>query len=84
MNEKISSAGLKLAYAYLDSSPKKNIPKLMNWIDRLDKNNSVLDKRLAVRKVIENKDNNWYRLILGIWEDVDPGVKKTFFQKLYH
>lgn len=80
MNEKISSAGLKLAYAYLDSSPKKNIPKLMNWIDRLDKNNSVLDKRLAVRKVIENKDNNWYRLILGIWEDVDPGVKKTFFQ----
>lgn len=52
----------------------------MNWIDRLDKNNSVLDKRLAVRKVIENKDNNWYRLILGIWEDVDPGVKKTFFQ----
>ena len=35
MNTIIGSAGLKLAYVYLNSSPEKNIPKLMDWMDRL-------------------------------------------------
>jgi len=79
MNKIISSAGLKLAYAYLNSNPEKNIPKLMNWMDRLDKKDTMKGQRNAVRKVIEDKDNNWYRLILSMWMDVDPGVRKAFF-----
>jgi len=79
MNKIISSAGLKLAYAYLNSNPEKNIPKLMNWMDRLDKKDTMKGQRNAVRKVIEDKDNNWYRLILSMWTDVDPGVRKAFF-----
>jgi hypothetical protein len=36
MNKKISTAGMKLAYTYLNSNPEKNIPKLMNLVDRFD------------------------------------------------
>lgn len=79
MNEKLSSAGLKIAYTYLDSNPEKNIPKLMGWVDKLDKNGTWVDQRRAVRETIENKDNNWYRLILSLWDDIDPEVRKTFF-----
>ncbi|MEA4901752.1 radical SAM protein [Desulfitobacterium sp.] len=79
MNEKLSSAGLKIAYTYLDSNPEKNIPKLMGWVDKLDKNGAWVDQRRAVRETIENKDNNWYRLILSLWDDIDPEVRKTFF-----
>jgi len=79
MNEKISAAGLKLAYAYLDSKPEKNIPRLMNWVDRFDRNNAKISQRQAFRKIIEDKDNNWYRLILNVWDDLDPGVRKAFF-----
>jgi len=79
MNEKISSAGLKLAYAYLDSNPEKNISRLMNWVDRFDRNNAKISRRQAIRKIIEDKDNNWYRLILSVWDDLDPGVRKAFF-----
>lgn len=70
---------MKLAYAYLDSNPEKNIPKLMNWVDRFDRNNAMASQRKIVRKVIEEKDNNWYRLILSLWDDLDPGVRKAFF-----
>jgi MoaA/NifB/PqqE/SkfB family radical SAM enzyme len=79
MNATISTAGMKLAYAYLDSNPEKNIPKLMNWVDRFDRNNAMASQRKIVRKVIEEKDNNWYRLILSLWDDLDPGVRKAFF-----
>jgi len=79
MNEKISSMGLKMAYTYLDSNPDKNIPKLMNWVDRFDKDDSLKGQRTAIRKIIEDKDNNWYQLILSLWNDIDPEVRKAFF-----
>jgi len=79
MNEKISSAGMKLAYTYLNSNPERNIPKLMNWVDRFNKNNSMISQRQTIRKVIEEKDNNWYKFILSLWDDLDPGVRKIFF-----
>ena len=79
MNTMIGSAGLKLAYAYLNSSPEKNIPKLMDWMDRLDRKNTMEGQLKAVRKVIEEKDNNWYKLIMSMWSDIDPGVRKVFF-----
>jgi len=53
MNEKINATGLKLAYSYLDSNPDKNIPKIMNWVDRFDKNDSMKGQRQAIRKIIE-------------------------------
>jgi MoaA/NifB/PqqE/SkfB family radical SAM enzyme len=79
MNKIIGSTGLKLAYAYLNSNPEKNVPKLMDWMDRFDKKETMKGQLNAVRKVIEDKDNNWYKLILSMWTDVDPGVRKAFF-----
>lgn len=80
MNDRLSSAALKLAYSYLDSNPEKNLPKLMDWADRFDRNNVVENQRKAFRRVIEDKNNNWYRLILSVWNDIDSGVRKTLFQ----
>lgn len=80
MNEKISSAGIKLAYNYLDSNPERNLPKLMDWVDRLDRSDTIVTQRRAVRKAVENKDNNWYKLIMSLWDDIDSGVRKTVFE----
>lgn len=79
MNKMISSMGIKMAYSYLNSDPEKNIPKLMTWVDRFDKKDTMKAQRDAFRKVIEDKNNNWYKLILSVWTDIDPGVRKTFF-----
>ena len=82
MNKTIGSTGMKLAYAYLNSNPERNIPKLMDWIDRLAINNAMEEQRKAVRKIIEDKDNNGYKLISSMWTDIDPGVRKAFFGSL--
>lgn len=79
MNKMISAMGIKMAYSYLNSDPEKNIPKLMAWVDRFDKKDTMKAQRDAFRKVIEDKDNNWYKLILSAWTDIDPGVRKAFF-----
>ena len=78
MNKALGT-GIKLAYSYLDSNPRKNIPNLLDWVDRLDRKDAVLSQRKVFRRVIEDKDNNWYKLILSLWDDIDPGVRKTVF-----
>jgi MoaA/NifB/PqqE/SkfB family radical SAM enzyme len=51
----------------------------MDWVDRFDRKNTMEGQRKAIRKVIEEKNNNWYKLILSLWSDVDTGVRKAFF-----
>ena len=80
MNGRISSAGLRLAYAYLDSNPEKNLPKLMDWVDRFDREDAVKNQRQTFRRIIEDKDSNWYRLILSVWNDLDAGVRRAVFR----
>jgi len=77
--KELGKMGLKLAYSYLDSNPEKNMLKLMNWVDRFDNKNNMGIQRSAIRKIIEEKENNWYKLITSLWTDLDPGVRKTFF-----
>ena len=66
MNKLIASTGMKLAYTYLNSNPERNVPKLMDWIDRIAINNAMEGQRKAIRKIIGDKDNNWYKLILSM------------------
>lgn len=79
MKEAISSMGIKLAYSYLNANPDKNIPKLLDWFDRIDVTNSMELQRNAVRRALEDPQGNWYQYLLGLWEGIDAGVRKTIF-----
>ncbi len=80
IKEKISSAAVNLAYAYLDANPERNMMKLLHLIDKLDRKDILKLQREAFRETIGNKDSVWHKLILSLWEDIDPGVRKVFFR----
>lgn len=79
IKEKISSAAVNLAYTYLDGNPEQHMIKLLHLVDKLDRKDVLKLQREAFRKTIGNKDSVWHRLILSLWDDIDPGVRKTFF-----
>ena len=66
------------ALGYIESNSEENIPKLMALVDRSLPADSYSSARNMIRNVIEEK-NNWYQLILKIY-DLDPGVRRAFFQ----
>ncbi len=80
MKEALGSAALKMAYRYLDSNPEKNAPKLMRLVERLDADGSMQGQLSAVHKALDDKEGNWYKLILSLWEDIDPGVRGALFR----
>lgn len=80
ISENLQSLGIKTALAYLESDPDKNFPKILDWIEKFDKNNTISIQLKAFRTVLDNPDNNWYKLIKSLWTDLDSDVRKTLFK----
>ncbi len=66
------------ALGYLAKNPEKNIPKVMELVDRFSPDGWYEGQRSAFRGAIERKDN-WYQLIMRAYE-LDPGVREIFFR----
>lgn len=64
---------------YLGENPDKNLPKLMDWVDRFDVNDLFVSQRKIFRNILDEPDGNWYQLIKSLWTDIDVDVRKNFF-----
>jgi len=83
VGDELKKLGLKKAYYYLDKDPDANLPKLMEWLDHFVGDNKVMvEQRMAFKRVIQEKDSNWYKLIESVWTDIDDDVRKTLFENM--
>ncbi len=80
--ENLEAFAIKRALGYMDKDPKTNLPKLLDWFDKFDMKNTLADERAVIRKVISDEENNWYKLIMSLWQDVDKGVRNRLFENL--
>ncbi len=78
--ENMQSYGLKKVLAYLDADPDNNIPKILEWVERFDKDGVVNRQMNTINSALKDKESNWYKLVKGLYTDIDPGVRKKFFE----
>lgn len=78
MKDGMQNFFISQALKYIEGNPEENIPKLMALVDKFTPDGWYESQRTAIRNVI-NEKNNWYQLILKIYE-LDPGVRKSFLQ----
>lgn len=65
----------KTALGYLEGNPGKNMAKPLDWADKFNKENLYKAVHNNFHKVLENSDNNSYRLIKSLRTDIDPDVR---------
>ncbi len=80
IGESIKAFAYRQVLNYLSSDPVKNVPKVLDWLEKHDTSDSVTRQSQAVRKVFEDKDGNWYKLIMSLWTDIDDGVREKLFE----
>lgn len=85
ISKTLGKVGLKTAYSYIEKNPERNLPKLMEWVDRLagDGPDSFPVQRDAFRSVINDPGNNMYQLIMNIFREVDNDVIKAVFENFF-
>lgn len=80
IKESLQAFGLKKVLDYLDNDPDANIPKLLHWVEKLDRDGSFKGQLNAIKNAIEQPDGNWYKLIKSAWTDLDAGVRRAMFE----
>ena len=76
---------ISTAYSYIEKNPEQNLPKLMEWVDRLagDGSDSFPTQRAAFRKVVNDPSSNWYQLMMRIIKNTDTEVVKKIFTNFF-
>ncbi|HWS30382.1 MAG TPA: radical SAM protein [Clostridia bacterium] len=78
---KAERAAAMKAYDYVDRDPEKNLPKLMDDLIRLDPKGAAIGKQVkAIKSSFVIPENNWRKLVLSLWTDIDPDVRRKLFE----
>ena len=70
--------GIKQVINWITKNPEKNLPRLMEWVDRFA-NGEFVSQRDAIRGAIMDPDHVYHQLILHLAQDTDVEVLKTTF-----
>ena len=79
LSDMIKRTSMAKAYEFLDKDPEQNIPKLADWLEKLDKEGGIARQIPTIQKFAQDPSSNWFRLASSLWEDVDDEVRKTLF-----
>ncbi len=80
VKEMIEAYGLKKVISYLDSNPDENIPKVIDWIEKLDKDKEYATAYRLAREALSDPTSNWNILMKSLYTDIDDSVRKTIFE----
>ncbi len=80
IKEKVEAFGLNKALAYMDSDYENNIPKALDWIERLDKDGQYASTYKVVREIMADPKNNWNVFIRNIYSDLDKETRRMFLE----
>jgi MoaA/NifB/PqqE/SkfB family radical SAM enzyme len=77
----IQAAALRKVFDYIDQDPVSNLPKVGRFMEKyIPKGTNIEGQLDAIKQVLSDPDNNWYRYVLGLWQDVDRGILRSFFE----
>lgn len=79
VKEKLRASGVKKMLKYLEKDPEENIPKIVDWLDRFGGESIAMHMR-HVREILRDRDNNWNKLLMRFYTDVNPFVRKKLFE----
>ena len=51
LSENIKSFGMKQVIKYLDADPDKNIPRVIEWVEKFDKDQTILSSTVSLSAV---------------------------------
>ena len=82
MKQRIQAFGVKRILNYLDANPDENIPKVLDWVEKFDKDKTLVENGPlpTVKRVLSDKESVWYKFVRDLYADVDDEFRKKFFE----
>ena len=78
--ENVQAFAVKQVLNYLDENPEKSFPKILTWVEKFDKGGRNEHLIRPFRAILDDSSCNWHILLKSLWTDIDPEVRKVFFE----
>ncbi|HOA36432.1 MAG TPA: radical SAM protein [Bacillota bacterium] len=82
VKQMVTTIAIKEGIRYLEKDPIGNYTMLVNWAERLAVLPEHKEMARNFRKFAES-DNNWFRLITRVVQDVDTNIQKEFLVNFF-
>lgn len=69
---------IKEAYRYLEKDPMKNLPKLIDWAEKVMTDQEFYKTAEMIREIAKDPENNWNQLIQRCFNELNPAIQKKF------
>ena len=81
--DKVQAAALDAAMDYVLQDPARNLVKLLDLAERIDRAGEHAHQIAAVRQAACDPGNNWNRFVVRLCEEIDHEVLKTTVRNLF-
>ena len=71
---KVMNEGLK----YIEKDPMENLDKLLDWSEKIITRENHKEFHRKFRKIAEDPDGNWYKLIERFFDELSPASRQQF------
>ncbi len=78
--DSMKSLGLEKLFDYVEKDPAKNLPKIMEFADKITPGDVMGSQRAAMRRIVSDPDNNWNRMLCDLFAEIDEYVLRQAFQ----
>ena len=80
-SEVLKGFAMKQVYSYLDRDPEANLPKLLDMLEKYDKNGQAVTTQVeGIRAALSDPNNNWSKLVKSLWTDIDDEQRKKLVE----
>lgn len=74
----VSTALMNEGLKYIEKNPMENMPKLLNWAEKIVTRENHKRYLQKFKDIVEDKDNNWYVLMERYFSELSPNTRKKF------
>lgn len=78
LKQLISTTVINEAYQYITNDPMKNLPKLVDWADKVMVADCFRPALAMFREIAKDPTNNWNQLIQRYFNELNPITQKKF------
>ncbi len=82
VKDRLELFGLKKALGYLESDPQRSVPKVLGWLQKVDRDEGHNKAYRLLSEAMADPKNNWNRLISGLYTNIDAGYRKKAFENM--
>lgn len=76
--ESVKAYGVKKVLGYLKKDPEKNLPKILDWLDKAGSMSSMPQQFAFVKKVLSDPENKWYQYAMDVLHNTNPNCLDRF------